>query len=102
MTLYHGTCADKIDSILQYGLEPQISKKLSNDPRLNKSAVYGFDTVQAAIDFMVYDNCEQNWVVFSFEANDIVSDPEYDSEAFAVVTDDNIKAQLVCKNENYE
>lgn len=101
MTLYHGTWADKLDSILEFGLEPQVSTRLSHDTRLNQVSVYGFDNLQDAIDFMVYDSNEQNWAVVSFEADNCVIDPEYgESSAFAVITDDNIPAKFVCKNED--
>lgn len=56
MKLYHGTDKENLESILENGLEPYFSEKVSNDERLNQSAVYGFSNIEDAIDFMIYDN----------------------------------------------
>ena len=96
MILYHSTKKENIESILENGLEPSLSNKISHDERLNVYAVYGFNNIQDAIDFMVYDNNESEYAVFSFQSEYVVIDTEYDeNNAYAVITDENIKCTLV-------
>lgn len=99
MKLYHATRIENIESIEKYGIEPKLSDKISNDERLNQSAVYGFDNMQDAIDFMVYDNCQSDWAIFEFETSEAILDPEYEGNAWALVTSEDVKANLVKTSE---
>lgn len=85
MKLYHATKKENIDSILNNGLIPNESPKTSNNPRLNDIYIYGFVSLQDAIDFMVYDNNADidDVAVFAFEADQTVMDTEYDGNSFA-------------------
>lgn len=100
MKLYHATKLENVESIEKYGIEPQLSTKISNNERLNQVAVYGFDNMQDAIDFMVWDNNTSDWAVFEFEAENVVSDTEYEGNAWAVITDEYVPAVLVKTSEN--
>ena len=91
--LYHATNKDNVDSILSDGLRLNESTKISNDPRLNDELVYGFDNLDDAINFMVYDNSTDidDVAVFTFDAENIIEDPEYDGNSFAVNLYTNLK-----------
>ena len=99
MKLYHATSIENVESILKYGIEPKLSDKISNDERLNRAAVFGFDNMQDAIDFMVYDNCQSDWAVFEFETSEAVLDTEYEGNAWALITSEDVKAILVKTSE---
>ena len=99
MKLYHGTDKENLESILENGLEPYFSEKVSNDERLNQSAVYGFSNIEDAIDFMIYDNNQSEYAIFEIQSEDVVLDPEYeDNNAFAIITNNNINCKLVCQS----
>ena len=87
MKLYHATKLENIDNILENGIVAMQSEKESRDTRLSGSFVYGFDNIEDAVDFMVYDNNCSDYAVVSFEAVSTVVDPEYDDGAFAVESD---------------
>jgi len=101
MKLYHGTKKSNIDSITEFGIEPMVSDKISHDTRLNMSVVYAFDNLQSAVDFMVYDQCEQHYAVFMVETDDYILDTEYSESdgAYAIVSDENIMAELVAESD---
>jgi hypothetical protein len=86
MKLYHGTKTNYLQNILDQGLVAEVSSKISHNVRLNVSCVYGFDTLQAAQDFMLYDNNENHYSIVSFDVRDadVVRDTEYDNGAYAV------------------
>ena len=96
MKLYHATKKENAEYIIAQGLDAQISNKKSSDPRLNQAAIYGFDNLQDAIDFMVWDNNipEDNIAVFVFETNNAIKDPEYDGNSYAIL-DENIQVKQV-------
>jgi len=84
MKLYHATKKENKESILMNGLIPTESTKVSNDPRLNDCYVYGFNNLQDAIDFMVWDNNTDidDVVVFAFDTEEAIEDTEYDGNSF--------------------
>ena len=100
MKLYHATTIENVESIEKYGIEANLSEKISNNDRLNQSAVYGFDNMQDAIDFMVWDNNTSDWAIFEFDSENVVLDPEYEGNAWAVITNEPIQAFLVKTSEN--
>lgn len=96
MKLYHATKAENIDEINEFGLIANESDKLSCNERLNDSAVYGFTSIDLAIDFIVYDNNVSHYAIFEFESGDFetVIDPEYGDGAYAVLCE-KIDATLI-------
>lgn len=93
MKLYHATSIENIEYINEYGLRPSLSQKVSNDERLNKEAVYGFNNIDDAIDFIT-DNGFTSYAVYSFECQNPVLDTEYESNSYAFITDDYVEATL--------
>lgn len=86
MKLYHATKKSLVDYIKAYGaLSTQVSEKVSNDERLNKEAVYGFDNFDDAYNFIVWDNnSADDYAIFSFDAENVIIDIEYEDGAYAV------------------
>jgi hypothetical protein len=98
MKLYHGTKKENKESILEYGLEPQVSNKLNSEGvRLEGEFVYGFENIEDAINFMVYDNNtpEEDIAVFEFISESPIKDVEYDDGAYAHKTVENVEAKIV-------
>ena len=100
MKLYHATHINNVEGIENNGLIANESEKVSEDERLNCESVYGFDNIEDAIDFLVWDNNVEieNVAVFSFDAVDPIEDPEYDGNAFAVnssIKKDELKREIV-------
>lgn len=95
--LFHATRKANAAAIAANGIEPAVSDKTSADEqRLGLRAVFGFDTIEAARDFAVWDNnLADDYAIFAFSATDPVADPEYPSGAWAVVTDEPVSAELV-------
>ncbi len=89
MTLYHATNKKNINSIEQNGLTT--SQGMRN--ALDIIGVYGFDNIDAAKDFAYNNNMADCYAIYSFEADDAIPDPEYDSGAYVV--DHNVDAVLV-------
>ena len=92
MKLYHATERKNKESILINGLIPTESTKVSNDPRLHDCYVYGFDNLQDAVDFMVWDNNTdiEDVIVFTFETEEAIEDTEYDGNSFATKSYTNL------------
>lgn len=93
MKLYHATSIENVEYINEYGLRPSLSQKVSNDERLNQEAVYGFNNIDDAIDFIT-DNGFTSYAVYSFECQNPVLDTEYESNSYAFITDDYVEATL--------
>ena len=100
MKLYHATTIDNKESILECGLMPQQTTKISSldeHLRISENGVFGFTTLEDSLNFGRDNWCWDDVVVFEFEANDndIIDDPEYDGEAKFVPTNDVITANLI-------
>ena len=80
MTLYHVTKKANMNSIAQNGRTPM--QIIKND--LDIIGVYGFDTIEAARDFAYDNNMADCYAIYSFEASEVILDPEYDSGAYVV------------------
>ncbi|MCX7772654.1 MAG: hypothetical protein N2376_06020 [Clostridia bacterium] len=97
MKLYHGTRLDVKDEILENGIEPNIteaSSHIRDDERLLQMGIFGFDNIDDAISF-ARDLCDSSGiVVFSFDVDDALVDPEYDGESFFYPTNNNVEAIL--------
>lgn len=93
MKLYHATSIENLEYINEYGLRPSLSQKVSNDERLNQEAVYGFNNIDDAIEFIT-DNGFPSYAVYSFECQNPVLDTEYESNSYAFITDDYVEATL--------
>ena len=93
MKLYHATSIENVEYINEYGLRPSLSEKISNDERLAVEAVYGFDNIADAIDFIT-DNGFSSYAIYSFECENPVLDTEYVSGAYAFITEDYVNAKL--------
>ena len=93
MKLYHATSIINLEEISEYGLRPSLSEKVSFDERLDVEAVYGFDNMEDAVDFIT-DNEYSEYVIFSFECENAVQDTEYESGAYAMITDKFVKANV--------
>lgn len=93
MKLYHATAIENVEDINEYGLRPSVSEKASYDERLNKEAVYGFNNIKDAIDFIT-DNGHASYAVYSFECENPTVDTEYESNSYAFVTEDYVEATL--------
>jgi len=99
MRLYHATKKENIESIKEFGIEPKISKKISHNKRHDDGGVYGFISLKNAIDFAL-DNCYDYFVVFAFESDNYIDDPEYDeNESKIDKSGNNIFAELVYDSE---
>ena len=93
MKLYHATEIENVEYINEYGLRPSVSEKISYDERLNKEAVYGFNNIKDAIDFIT-DNGHASYAVYSFECENPTVDTEYESSSYACITEDYVDATL--------
>ena len=93
MKLYHATQIENIDDINEYGLRPSLSEKESHDERLNQEAVYGFENMADAVDFIT-DNGFSSYAIYSFECENPVLDTEYESGSYAFITEDYVNANL--------
>lgn len=93
MKLYHATTVENVEDINEYGLRPSLSEKVSHDERLNQEAVYGFNNIKDAVDFIT-DNGHSSYAVYSFECKNPTVDTEYESNSYAIVTEDYVKATL--------
>lgn len=103
MKLYHATSNENIENILAHGLIAS-SENTSADYHYTRESdecgIYGFASIEDAIDFAN----EQSWYfeagIFSFDSDSIVPDPEYDEGvAYIAMSNENIKADLVKINE---
>ena len=84
MKLYHAAPAEAFDSIVSNGIEAHGEFCISASDRAIKTAVvYGFDNLDDAESFAIDQCYDGGYVVFSFEAEDPMADPEYDGNAFA-------------------
>lgn len=96
MKLFHATSIDNMESIIKNGLTPQTTTKISSEnERLLQDGIFGFITLEDALNFG-----RDNWyyddvVVFEFDADEVIDDPEYDGEAKFVKSDKIIKCKLV-------
>ena len=93
MKLYHATEIENVEYINEYGLRPSVWEKESHDERLNQEAVYGFNNIKDAIDFIT-DNGQSSYAVYSFECENPTIDTEYESNSYAFVTEDYVEATL--------
>jgi len=101
MKLYHATQAENTDSINEYGLSPlstddptrPVGSEYQTLQGRGLIGVYGWATLEDA-KFFAREECGGDGVVFEFDANDVVDDPEFDGAKFAV-TDDPIPAVLI-------
>lgn len=77
---------------MENGLIPTESTKASNDLRLNDCYIYGFNNLQDAVDFLVWDNNTDidDVIVFTFDAEDVVEDTEYNGNSFAAKSYKNL------------
>ena len=87
MKLYHATSKENIENILVQGLTAVHSIKESEDVRLEGKYVFGFDNIDDARNYIVYDNNCPDYAIVSFTSDDAIIDPEYDGESFAVAYD---------------
>jgi hypothetical protein len=86
MKLYHATKIENKESIVNYGLIP--ADFTGN--KLNEAGVYGFDNINDARDFATYDkNLEDQYIIISFECDNVAIDPEYTGNAY--VTHDIVR-----------
>jgi hypothetical protein len=98
MKLYHATNSNNIDSINVSGIAPNNT----DDGRCNAelsdmTGVYGFTDIESAHDFAGDQGWGGDYAVYSFDAEDIISDPEYDDDsAMFYATDDNVCASCEC------
>jgi hypothetical protein len=84
MKLYHAAPAEAVESILENGLEAHGEFCISaTDREITEAVIYGFDNASDAEDFAIDQCYDGGFVVFSFEAEEVVIDPEYDGNAFA-------------------
>ena len=93
MKLYHATSIDNLEEISEYGLRPSLSEKLSLNERLDAEAVYGFDNIDDAIDFITDNGCSE-YAIFSFECETPIKDTEFESGAYAYITEEFVKASI--------
>ena len=85
MKLYHATKVENRVSILNNGLIP--ADFTGNE--LDEIGVYGFDNIDDARDFAIYDkNLEDQYIIISFDCDNAEIDPEYDGNAY--VTHDTV------------
>lgn len=98
MKLYHATSIENKEEILSYGIFSNESDKISNDERLSGSYVFGFNNIDAAINFIT--DITSDYVIFSFEVleSDVIMDTEYeDGNAFAVEYDITVDRLIIEK-----
>lgn len=96
MELYRTTSEENIASILDKGLVPSVSDKLSNSrERIEAAGVFGFIDKDSARHFGM-DNFG-NYAIVLFEADDdnLINDPEYDGEAKFYKSDHNVPVKEV-------
>lgn len=96
MKLYHATSIENMESIKENGLIPQTTTKISSEnSRLLQDGIFGFVDLEDALSFG-----RDNWyyddvVVFEFDADEAIDDPEYDGEAKFMIANEPVMATLV-------
>lgn len=103
MKLFHATSIENLESILESGLFPSQTMKVSDtadSERMLNNGVFGFITLEDALSFGRDNWCYDDVVVFEFDANEVINDPEYDGEAKFVKSDEAIECELAYKVED--
>ena|SRR6266540_1455064 len=101
MKLYHATPIENKDNILKCGLQPGMTSNF--DRWIKENGIYGFTQLEDALGF-AKDQCWNGGVVvFSFDVENLILDPEYDDPiyglAYFLATEDSVEATLECEIE---
>ena len=103
MKLFHATSIENMKSIIENGLLPQQTTKISDlvdSERMLNEGIFGFTSLDEALSFGRDNWCYDDVVVFEFEADEVINDPEYDENvAMFVESGEAIEATLVYKVE---
>ena len=82
MKLYHATQIDNKDNILLCSLVPGMHSNF--DKWIKQEGIYGFAELKNAIGFAYDQSWNHGVIVFSFESNNIILDPEYDDPDYGI------------------
>lgn len=105
MKLYHVSPIENEESIMSVGLFPANTSMATcvtgNSETLqgtDMAGVYGFISLDDAIEFAEMNRGVEENVIVAFDAPDgceVIDDPEYDGQALFVVTDEPIRATKI-------
>lgn len=100
MKLYHGTKIENLEGIIENGLYPQITDKISNESeRILEAGIFAFTTLKDAKDFARDNSGGGEIAILEIEIDEndynILDDPEYDGEAKFIESDENIFGEVV-------
>jgi hypothetical protein len=86
MKLYHASPIENKESIINNGLCKMVTDKITlSDEQITDEGIFGFSDIDSANDFGV-DCCGGEYVIFSFDADEVIIDPEYDGNSFFTVS----------------
>jgi hypothetical protein len=104
MKLYHATDYENTESIIETGLIPTDGGVKVVDPEratLQGKGLYGVYGFVSIEDAKVFSNDNYgDGVIFEFDADSVIDDPEFDGEAKFALCDEPIPAVLVWEQWN--